>query len=281
MRGLAILNWANTVRLILSGWYRAALHHAALIKKRQTLPLWVPLLLVLVDFGLVAAWYHLSREFPVAAWAISDLILYLARLALVSIALRLSCSRCQVTPETLGIIPSRLVPDLRWAIKCCFLGSSVIGAVIALGFLAAQALGIHPPPPPEIATELLGGSDWGARRLATLAILGFTGVILAPFTEELIYRSALLPPLTSRLGLYSAIPLTGVVFGLVHVVPLGELAIPAPQILGGLMMAVAFSIRWSVIPSIVLHSLGNLFAGLLCLAYVRLYEACPTLFSGR
>jgi len=58
----------------------------------------------------------------------------------------------------------------------------------------------------------------------------------------------------------------------------GELGIPALQILGGLMMAAAFSLRWSVIPAMIVHGMGNLFVGVFCLTYVQLFEAYPSWF---
>jgi membrane protease YdiL (CAAX protease family) len=76
-----------------------------------------------------------------------------------------------------------------------------------------------------------------------MAGLGVTGNMLVVVTEELIYRSLFLPPLTSWLGLYPAVAVTATVFGLAHVIPFGRLGIPVPEIIGGLLMAaaVAFS----------------------------------------
>jgi uncharacterized membrane protein YphA (DoxX/SURF4 family) len=62
------------------------------------------------------------------------------------------------------------------------------------------------------------------------------------------------------------------------VVPFGQIRIPLPEIVGGLLMAIGFAIRWSVVPAIVIHALGNLVAGTLALIYVRLFIAYPTLF---
>jgi membrane protease YdiL (CAAX protease family) len=126
--------------------------------------------------------------------------------------------------------------------------------------------------------HVLGG-DWSD--LQFLAIAGLGGAIatiLAPVTEELIYRSLFLPPLAYRVGLYPAIVMTSLVFGLAHVVPFGPIRIPLPEIVGGVLMAVGFSIRWSIVPAIVIHALGNLVAGTLALIYVRLFMAHPALF---
>jgi membrane protease YdiL (CAAX protease family) len=270
--------WFLNVRQNLSDWHRSTLEHAGAIRRSRTLPLWIVLGAATLDFCLVAVWFRCTRELTIGAWAISDVILYLTRFAVVTVTLAWGCGHYRVSREGVGIRPSHLFSDLRWSIKCCLLGASVIGAAIATGFAAACWLGFRPPAPPVLIVELLGSHHRSARHIITLGGVGVTGVLLAPVTEELIYRSLLLPALTHRLGLYTAIAVTAVVFGLVHVIPFGELGIPALQILGGLMMAAAFSIRWSVTPAIVLHGLGNTFVGILCFTYVRLYETCPLLF---
>ena len=114
-----------------------------------------------------------------------------------------------------------------------------------------------------------------------MVVLGVTGNMLVALTEELIYRSLFLPPLTSRFGLYPAVALTAIVFGLAHVIPLGRMGVPVLEIIGGMLMACGFSIRWSVIPAMVIHATGNGFAGLLVFVYVQLFRVWPTLFLGQ
>jgi membrane protease YdiL (CAAX protease family) len=100
-------------------------------------------------------------------------------------------------------------------------------------------------------------------------------------TEELIYRAFFLPTLTAWLGLYPAVAVTAIVFGLAHTVPFGRLELPVAEIIGGVLMAGAFSMRWSVIQRIVIHAVGNLFVGALVFTYVQLFGACPALFLGQ
>jgi membrane protease YdiL (CAAX protease family) len=117
-------------------------------------------------------------------------------------------------------------------------------------------------------------------QLLALAVFGAASTtILAPLTEELIYRSLFLPPLAHRFGLYRAIVITSVAFGLAHVIPFGHPRVPVLEIIGGLLMAAGFSIRWSVVPAIVIHALGNLAAGMIAFIYVRLFIAHPALFD--
>jgi membrane protease YdiL (CAAX protease family) len=74
------------------------------------------------------------------------------------------------------------------------------------------------------------------------------------------------------------VAVSSVVFGLLHVVPFGEVGIAVPQVIGGVVMAAAFAIRWSVISAMVVDAMGNLFVGTLLFIYVRLFETCPTLY---
>jgi hypothetical protein len=209
------------------------------------------------------------------------MILYSARLAAAVSILVLAVRHFLVPKAALGIRLSSLVSDLRWSIECCLLGALVIAAMMVVGLAVARLLQMRLPAPPELILNLLQPDNWSMRHFITLMGVGANAVLLAPLTEELIYRSVLLPTWTARFGLYPAAVVTSVVFGLVHVVPLGVVGVPAPQMLGGLMMAAAFSIRWSVVPAIVLHGLGNLFVGILLVVYVRLFEACPTWFLSR
>jgi len=273
MRRWLLNNWRN-----LCVWHRGSLRHSNTIRRSRTLPLWLALIAVTLDFCLVAVWFRYSRELSIGAWTVSDVILYLVRLGTVGVTLAWGSSHYRISGAVAGIRPSHLFPDLRWSIKCCLIGASVIGGVVATGVAAACWLGFRPPAPSALITEFLRSHHWDLRHVLTFGGLGVTSVLLAPVAEELIYRSLLLPALTCRLGLYAAVAVTAVVFGLVHVIPFGELGIPALQILGGLMMAAAFSLRWSVIPAMIVHGMGNLFVGVLCFTYVQFFEAYPSWF---
>jgi len=114
------------------------------------------------------------------------------------------------------------------------------------------------PAPPTWIAQFLAGK-WDLRYIILLATLGTAGNLLVAVTEELVYRALFLPSLTSRLGLFPAIALTSIVFGFAHVIPFGIIAIPVPQIVGGILMATGFVIRWSVVPAIVIHAMGKRF----------------------
>jgi membrane protease YdiL (CAAX protease family) len=241
------------------------------------LPAWLAIIVVLFDFVFLGLWFRYTDQSWSGRWVVSCVMQFSVRLALVTVTLVWACSYYRVSREALGIRPSTMFSDFRWAFKICALGALVIGAALVTGFGAALWLGVRLPAPPELFVQFLGG-NWSVRHFILMVGVGTTGNMLVVATEELIYRSLLLPALTSRVGLFPAVPVTSVVFGLAHVIPFGQVGIPVPEIVGGLLMAAGFSIRWSVVPAMVIHAMGNLFAGVLVFIYVRLFEACPTLF---
>ena len=169
--------------------------------------------------------------------------------------------------------------DFQWSFRICVLAGSAITAPIVIGTAAVLSLGIRLPAPPSAYVHVLGGHWSDLQVLAIAGLGGAVATILAPVTEELVYRSLFLPPLTHRFGLYPAIVVTSLVFGLAHTLPFGQLRIPIPEIIGGLLMAIGFALRWSVVPAIVIHAMGNLVVGVLALTYVRLFMAYPALFT--
>jgi membrane protease YdiL (CAAX protease family) len=270
-------------QLVLTLWNNPAsgLHsartHAAILKQSRTLPLSFALALVTLDFLLVSLSVRLAPTGSLLATAFFGLAQYLIRLPLTIIALLWACRRFHVPPETLGIRPSTLASDFQWSFRLSAIAGSAIVAALALGLLGAR-LGWRAPAPPDWLVQAIGVKA-GVRQFITLAALGVTILgLLAPVTEELIYRSLLLPTLTARIRLLPAILATDLVFSLLHVLPFGAVGLALPQLLGGLIMAAAFSIRWSVIPAMVIHGLANLTIGALLLAYVRLFEAFPAFF---
>lgn len=230
------------------------------------------------DFGLLACWYRYANPSGDLQFLGSELLKFTLRLALVTGTLWLVCRYYRVSGQTLGIRPSNIKSDLRWSLRMCGIGAAVVGVAIVAAFSAAVQLGIRLPAPLEIATEFLGG-DRSLQYFIFLAVCGVAGNLIVAVTEELIYRSLFLPPLTSRLGLLPAVVVASVVFGLAHFIPFGFLAIPVPQIIGGVLFAAGFSIRWSVVPAIVIHATGNMFAGAILFAYVRLFETHPVWFQ--
>jgi len=244
------------------------------------LPAWIAITGIMIDFVVMALWFRFTDQTWSTQLILSSTLMLLARLAMVSLILLWACRHYRISAASLGIRPSTAAADFRWSFRICAFGGLAIAATIVTVSAVALALGIRLPAPPESWVQFLGG-NWSVRYAIFMVTLGVTGNLLVVITEELIYRSLLLPPLVARLGLFSAVAATAIVFGLAHEIPFGRLAIPLPEIIGGILMAAGFAIRWSVIPAIVIHAMGNMFAGALLFTYVRLFEAYPTLFFGQ
>ncbi len=242
-------------------------------------PAWLAVTGVLIDFGLMGLWFRHTDQSWGWRWVVSAALMFVVRLATVSVILVWACKHYQISAAVFGVRPSSLLADFRWSFRICTVGGLVIATTIVTGLAAGFLFGMHLPAPPELFVQFLGG-NWSVQHCILMVGLGVIGNMLVGVTEELIYRSLLLPALASRMGLYPAAAVTAIVFGLAHVIPFGRRGIPALEIIGGLLMAGAFSIRWSVIPAMVVHVMGNLFAGALVFIYVQLYKACPTLFLG-
>ncbi len=127
------------------------------------------------------------------------------------------------------------------------------GAAAAIGWGALYALGIDPlrfiPPPPVV-------------RRIDLAALFLVGGLIAPVAEEIFFRG-LIYGYCRRWGFWPALVLSTLIFTLLHA---EAAAVPIPQIVGGLVFAVAYEIEKKLLVPIIIHVLGNL--ALFSLAYV-------------
>ena len=220
--------WLVAIGRSVKEWRQAALKNADGVKQSRMLPVWLPVTFISFHFVLIGLCARYTRELSPTGLAVASVMLYICGLAAVTITLLWSCRRYQVSAEALGIRPSNMRSDLKWSLRICALGAFAIIAVIVIGFVAVLCLGVRLPAPPASYVQVLGG-DWSDLKFLAMAGLGGAiATILAPVTEELIYRSLFLPPLTHRLGLYPAIVVTSLVFGLAHVVPFGQIRIPLP-----------------------------------------------------
>ena len=265
-------------RRLLHGWFRDARNHAIVIKRSRMLPMWFAFAIVAVDFLLVSLSFHYANTASLINCALWGVLQYAVRLTFLAFALVWASVHYQVPKESLGIRPNTLLSDIQWSSRICALVAVVILATVAAGFVVSYWLGLRLPAPPDEIVQTIP-VDGRVSQFLILASLGaLILAVLAPITEELIYRSLFLPVLTSSFGLVPAVFVTATVFGLLHVIPFGGMGIALPQFVGGLIMAAGFSIRWSVAPAMVIHAMGNLCAGGLVFTYVQLYKAYPALF---
>jgi membrane protease YdiL (CAAX protease family) len=78
------------------------------------------------------------------------------------------------------------------------------------------------------------------------------GGLLAPIAEEVVFRGLIFGYLR-RWGLPAALLISTAIFAALHLP-----AIPATQIVGGAVFAIAYHIEGSLMVPILIHSLGNL-----------------------
>lgn len=151
----------------------------------------------------------------------------------------------------------RFAHDLGWAIRWRDLGLGLAGAVggtvvlVVLGLLL-RLIGI-----PE-GSNL---QDLDSRNLALFLVMAVLAGILAPLTEELLYRGVLLRSLASRVGPAVAVAVQGVIFGVAHVQPrLGWGNVTLVVLLStlGALLGLLARATGRLAPSIVAHSLFNL-----------------------
>jgi len=279
MRNGSMFQRLINVRRILGDWLQAGRNHTEAARRTRILPAWVALGVVLVDFVLIGLSFRYMREMSIMEGAGAGVMVYLLRLSIVTATLVFVCRYYRVSGVALGIRPSKMAADFRWSSRICiFWGSTIAGAILA-GFVIARCLGIRLPAPPALMIQVLGDNYGLLQFIGIAALSGIVVVVLAPVTEELIYRSVCLPVLACRIGLVPAIGITAIIFGLAHVIPFGQVWIPVPEIIGGLLMAAGFAIRWSVIPAMVIHAMGNLVASMLLFIYVHLFKAYPSWFG--
>lgn len=112
-----------------------------------------------------------------------------------------------------------------------------------------QLLGHKPAPVANPIAELVSGGS--ALQLALIFVLA---TVWAPLVEESIFRGALYRHLRGRVGVWLAVPLSGLCFGIMHGYS-GVLLIPVITI--GVCFALIREWRGSLIPTVVAHSLHN------------------------
>lgn len=147
---------------------------------------------------------------------------------------------------------------LRWPpLGSVLLWTGLFIALLIATEAANRALGISPPAP------------WGDKYSAPVKLLRvFTMIMLAPLAEELVFRGMLYRMMsTTAVGGLGAITITAVLFALLHALYWeGRQWLPLLWILvDGIFYGVVVYYTGSVLLTIALHSLGNLYA-----AYERL-----------
>ena len=150
-----------------------------------------------------------------------------------------------LTDWDLHALGLRLRPSQTWGywLKATLVLGAIVSCVVGVFLGALLILGIPIP--------------WKAMAQEPDQIAPFfvTACIMAPLTEEGIYRFALCLPAARLFGRWPTIILSGVVFGALHVV-YGK---PAPDnLVAGFVLGWALLKSESLLIPVILHALGNL-----------------------
>lgn len=126
------------------------------------------------------------------------------------------------------------------------------------------------PPSPELPLAPIAGSPnpWDRIALVVLAICA------APIAEECFFRGMLFNKLRRHMSPFLAVPLQGVIFGLVH--PFGPLHIALISVIG-IFLGVVYLWRKTIITSMFMHAFLNSAALALMLLFLTLMSNSPWL----
>jgi membrane protease YdiL (CAAX protease family) len=143
------------------------------------------------------------------------------------------------------VAPTRPGKDLAW-------GGAFLGLAVLLVFAVAAIWGllVHPQQAPQrdLQALLRSASGLGPGLLLLLAVAG-----IAPFFEELLFRGFLLPVMAQRRGFTAAVIVTALLFGAIHMEPMG---LPVLSTLG-LTLGLALRHTGSLRAPILVHACWN------------------------
>jgi membrane protease YdiL (CAAX protease family) len=163
------------------------------------------------------------------------------------VGLRLLCWAENLTLAELWhrLAPGRPGRDLAWGLAFLTLA---LGLVIAVAVLSNLLLRPTQSPQRDLQDLVRGLSGWGP----SLALF-LTVAVLAPIFEELLFRGFLLPVLTRSQGMAAALALSALLFGAIHLQPMG---LPILSALG-LVLGLAIRHTGTLRTPILVHACWN------------------------
>ena len=146
-----------------------------------------------------------------------------------------------------GISSVGLSPrTMRLGLKRGLIWSAGFGAITALAFIVLFLAGIDPLALVHVRLPL--GSH-------EIIIFFLVGGIVGPVAEEVFFRGVLYGFLR-RWGVIAAVTLSTLIFVLAH--PSVFSGIPLPQVVGGILFALAYEKEGNLMAPITIHVLGNI-----------------------
>jgi membrane protease YdiL (CAAX protease family) len=143
--------------------------------------------------------------------------------------------------SSIGLAPSKMVSGLRRGL----VWSLGFGIIAFLVFVVLYLAGVN---------ALIFVQGRVPTKLGKIILFFFVGGILGPIAEEIFFRG-LLYGFFRRWGVFLAVALSTLLFVGVHPVFHGILV---PQVVGGIVFAVAYEVGGSLLVPITIHVLGNM-----------------------
>lgn len=152
--------------------------------------------------------------------------------------------------SSIGLVPSEMVKGLKRGL----FWSAGFGIITFFAFIVLFLIDINPLA--LIHTRLPGKSG-------EIVLFFLVAGIIGPVAEEILFRG-IIYGFFRRWGVLAALILSSVIFVLAHSTLSG---IPVPQIIGGIIFAIAYEKEGSLIVPITIHVLGNMAIFTLSLIY--------------
>ncbi|MCW3013792.1 MAG: Abortive infection protein [Solirubrobacterales bacterium] len=153
--------------------------------------------------------------------------------------------RGPVRPWMLGLRETRVWPAIGWTVLAFF---ALIAFSAAYNALIGQKQSENLP-------ESLGVDKSNVALAATAVLV----TVIAPIAEEVLFRGFVFPALRNWKGTVPAVVLTGLLFGLLHVLSAPAYAL-VPLALFGSLLCLVYLKTTSLYPCIALHSINNCIA---------------------
>lgn len=189
----------------------------------------------------IIAFIELAMRLVLPRYALDSMvILGVARVLQVSLIILFLVTWGQGV-SCIGLAPPKIVDGLKKGL----IWSAGFGMLVLLAFAVSYMAGINMLV--LIRTRL-------PKEPSTIALFFLIGGIVGPIAEEVFFRGILYGFLR-RWGVLVALTLSTLLFVLAHSISHGVFI---PQVVGGILFAIAYEVEGSLLVPITIHTLGNL-----------------------
>ncbi len=168
----------------------------------------------------------------------------------VAVLLGWRVTRCEEGVRNFGLRGDRLGRDVAWGLAALLWVFPVLLLVTALVSILGFALGF--PPPSEVGHEMLIALRGSDSPLA-IAMMLASAIVIAPVTEEILFRGLAQSALRGALPMRIVLLLSAGIFTVVHVGAAAPHTLPALFVLG-LTLGWVYERSGSLVPGIVAHA---------------------------